>query len=177
VQLGYVAATISIKNAGNTSGCSGTGEQVHSQAGVLDCGDQLVVHFNQAVDPATGPSSTDTVCTDPVTNTMVLATTTATGLCTTLETTTLGSLAGGTLGADARFAGASAWSNGNKTLTLTIGSKVSGLSYPSVSSASWTVTPTSTTTALLSAAGAFHVCTSNTDGGNCLPATAAATTV
>jgi hypothetical protein len=173
-QLGFVAGSLTMANAGNTRGCSGTGEQIHSQAGILDCGDQVMVHFNQAVDPATGPSSTDTVCTDPVTNTVVVATTTTIGLCTILETTTLGSLAGGTLGADARFATTAAWSNGNKTLTLTIGAKVSGLSYPAVSSASWTLTSTSTTTALLSATGAFHVCTSNADGGNCRPSTAAA---
>ena len=62
-----------------------------------------------------------------------------------------------------------AWSNGNKTLTVTIGSRIAGAQNPAVSE-SWTFNPTATATKLLSATGSFHACDTNAGGGNCLPA-------
>lgn len=166
-RIGFVAQSVTMTNAADTSGCSGSGAGASGTAGTLDCGDRLVLGFNQPVDPASGPQAGDTVCTD-VLGVVRVASTTASGLCTAAETLHAGTLTGGTLGQDARFAAAYAWSDSNRTLTVTVGDKVSGLLFPTVSLASWTFTPA----ALASSTGAVAVCTSNAGGALCLPATA-----
>lgn len=79
-QIGFVANTLTIQNDGDHSACSGSGSQQFGQSGFLDCGDQVIVGFNQAVDPASGPTSSQTVCAGM---NLTLASTTATGNCET----------------------------------------------------------------------------------------------
>ncbi len=88
------------------------------------------------------------------------------------ESVSIGTLTGGTIsGCNCRFNATYAWSNGNKTLTITIGTRIAGYSNPTISAATWTFTPTTTASKLQSATGGFHICDNNSGGGNCLPAT------
>lgn len=93
------------------------------------------------------------------------------------ETLDLGQLTGGIIGGcNCRFNASYAWSSGNKTLTLTIGTRTVGYTYPTIGLATWTFNPTTSTSKLLSQSGAFHICDTNSGGGNCLPATSAGAT-
>lgn len=136
VQVGFVATTVSMANGG-----CGTN-------GVLDCGDTLVLQFNQPV----ATTAVTAVCTDAGAGTIVLGCESA-----------IGTLQGGTIDEGARYEAASAWSNGARTLTLTVGSRVEGATAPSVSG-SWTLTPAG----LTSATGDVPVCTT---AGQCRPVT------
>jgi hypothetical protein len=153
VRLGFFAASVALANGGTASR--------------LDTGDTITVTFNQAVTTATGPSGTNTVC---ATNTGVirLGATTTTGACTATEAVNLGGLAGGTTSANGRWNATWTWSAGNTVLTVVLGTRVSGAGNVA-SGGTWTFTPTTTTTRLQSTTGAFHVCDTNTGGGNCLP--------
>ena len=156
-QIGFVATSLRMNNGGT--------------AGQLDANDQIVVTFNQSVDTSTGPASGNTVCTETTNGTILLASTTVSGSCYLTETVTLGKIAGGSVSSNARFSATYAWGNDNKTITVTLGSRIEGASNPNIGSATWTLTPTSDSTKLKSATGAFHICDTNSGGGNCLPAT------
>jgi hypothetical protein len=153
-QLGVVASSIALANGSGT-------------AGRLDTGDTITIAFNQAINTASGPSGTDTVCTISGA-TIVLASITTSGGCAAGETVDLGRLTGGNSNRNSRFNAAYAWSNANKTLTITIGARISGAQNPIISG-TWTLNPTTTATKLLSSTGSFHTCDTNAGGGNCLP--------
>jgi hypothetical protein len=153
-QLGFVASTVSVTNGGTS--------------GRLDTGDVLTFTFNQAVATATGPSGTNSVCAVSGGNTIVVGSTTTSGGCAAGETTNLGVLSGGSANTSTRYAATYAWSNSNQTLTVTVGSRTSGVSAPTISG-SWTFDPTSSSTKLQSSTGAFHICDTNTGGGACNP--------
>jgi hypothetical protein len=178
VQLGVVARTVQLVNDGDHAGCSGGGAGTYGQAGKLDCGDRIVVTFNQPLDPASVPAGTATVCARQSNDTIWLGSTASSGTCAATETVHLGKLTGGTLGGcNCRFAAAYALSNANRTLTVTVGAKTAGAAaqWPTVGAAAWVLTPTTVVSKLTSATGGFHVCDSNAGGGNCLPAAPAAT--
>jgi hypothetical protein len=176
-RLGVVASSVQTTNNGNHSGCSGVDPQQFGQVGTLDCGDQVIVTFNQAVNTGSGPSGSNTVCAKRSNNTIWLGSITTAGTCSTSETVNLGSSTGGTLGVcDCRYNATYVWSNGNQALTVTIGARVSGSGYATVSTSTWTFTPTTTATKLQSASGAFHICDNNGSGGACLPATSSPST-
>ena len=151
-QLGFVVTAVQVTNGGT--------------AGQLDTGDRISVTFNHPVTPATGPLVANSVCAvagGPI----VLGSAAATGACSTSEATSLGQLTGGTADRAVRYGLTSAaWSNGNTTVTLTLGTRTNGNRAPVVSG-SWTMTPTTDATKLLSATGAHHVCDTNAGGGNC----------
>lgn len=150
-RLGFVASVVTFANGGN--------------AAQLDQGDTFTFTFNQAVDPATGPQTGNTICW--VNNTIVLGST-ATGNCVASEVPRLGRVTGGTIDRNYRHAATWAWSNGNRTLTATVGARLSG-SGTVTKTGSWTFNPTTNTSLLRSATGALHVCDTNAGGGNCLP--------
>jgi hypothetical protein len=152
-QLGVVASSVVAANGGTS--------------GKLDPGDTITVTFNQPISTATGPSGTNSVCAIAGA-TIVLGSTTTSGVCAASEIVNLGKLTGGTSSANARFAATYAWSNANKKLTVTVGARSSGVANPSVSG-TWALTPTTTASKLLSATGSFQTCNTNTGGGNCLP--------
>jgi hypothetical protein len=155
-QIGFVANSIRMNNGGT--------------AGQLDPNDQIIITFNQPVDTSTGPTSSNTVCTESG-GTILLGSTIVGGSCYLTETVTLGKISGGTIGNNARFNATYAWGDANQTITVTIGSRIEGASNPSIGSATWTFTPTTDSTKLKSTTGAFHVCDTNAGGGNCLPTT------
>ncbi len=159
VQIGFVADSVVMTNGGTS--------------GQLDGGDQIVITFNQAVDSNTGPSSGNTVCAEATSNTIWLGSTTTggSGNCLTTETVTLGKITGGTITGAARFSATYTWGNANKTITVTLGTRTDGTGNPTVGSGSWSFNPVSDETKLKSSSGAFHICDSNADSGNCLPST------
>ncbi|CAG0928960.1 hypothetical protein TFLX_01188 [Thermoflexales bacterium] len=165
VQLGFVAASLQLLNAGDSSAC---GEAQSGVADELDCGDQIVVGFNQPVDPATGPDSGDTVCADQSSGTIWLGSA-GTGDCTSGEDVHLGRLEGGTIeNGNSRFAASYDWNTNHTVLIVTMGALVSGSAYPTLSDSTWTLIPTTNVGDLLSDFGGYHICDTNADG-NCLP--------
>jgi hypothetical protein len=161
-QIGFVASTVSLINNGNSTGCGSS-----SQSGLLDCGDQIVITFNRAVSTASGGSGY--VCSTN-TNTLMIGVTQGSGACQTTEALNVGKLVGGASNKNGRFNAGWVWSNGNKTLTVTIGLLTTG-SFPRLTG-TWTFNPTTDATKMLSAAGAYHICDTNSGGGNCMPTTA-----
>ena len=154
VRLGFFAATVALANGGT--------------AGRLDTGDTVVVTFDQAVTTSSGPSGTNSVCATNA-GVIVLGATATTGTCSSGETRNLASLTGGTTAANGRWNATWTWSNGNKTLTVVLGTRTSGAGTVTTSGP-WTFNPVTTATKLLSSTGSFHVCDTNTGGGLCLPA-------
>jgi hypothetical protein len=101
-------------------------------------------------------------------NTIMLGATATTGTCSSGETVNLGTLTVGSSNKNGRWNATWTWTNSNKTLTVTIGTLITG-SSPTVSG-TWTFNPVTTASKLLSTTGAFHLCDTNTGGGLCLPA-------
>ena len=157
VQLGAFASSIVAANGGT--------------AGQLDAGDTLTITFNQAIDPTTSATAANTACITATTPaTFVLGSTTTTGTtCVATEGTVLGKITGGTSNKNIRWASTYTWSNGNRTVTVTLGARIFGSNNP-VISGSFILTPTTDATKLLTATGAAHVCDTNAGGGTCLPA-------
>jgi hypothetical protein len=167
VQVGVVATSLSIVKNGNTTGCASSGA-----AGALDCGDQIIITFNQAMNTTTGPSSGDTVCGASGGTTILLASNTPSGGCSTgTETVDVGSLTTPSLTNTQRYPATYTWSAGNTVLTITLGTRQSGPKNLVVGTGTFTYNPTTTTTSLRSTANAVHVCDSTTGGGVCKPST------
>jgi hypothetical protein len=180
VQVGFVASSLRMVNDGSHAACSGAGAGAFGRAGSLDCGDQVIVGFNQPIDPASMPPAETTVCTDSKSGTIWLGSTSTSGTCKTSEVATLGSLTGGGLGeCDCRFAATYALGAGNTVLTVTIGERIAGGGgkWPSVGPAAWVFTPTADAARLRAGANGDHVCVGNGGDGNCLPTTGAGTTI
>ena len=153
-QLGFVAASVIVSGNGNQR---------------IDPGETITINFNQAVDTASGPSGTDTVCSDGGPQILVLGSTTTTGSCNSAtETIRVGTVAASnTIKFDVRYGATYVWSNGNKTLTVTVGTRVFGNKNTQIKGI-LTLTPAST---LLEAAAGNGLCTSNAGGADCLPTT------
>jgi hypothetical protein len=167
VQVGVVATSLSIVKNGNTTGCGTSGA-----SGQLDCGDQIIITFNQAMDPATGPASGDTVCGSSGGTTILLASTTTSGGCSTgTETVEVGTLTTPTLTNQTRYPATYTWSAGNTVLTITLGTRQSGPKNIVVGAGTFTYNPVTTASLLKSSSGAVHVCDSTTGGGVCKPST------
>lgn len=153
-QIGFVATSTTLTNGG--------------VAGTLDTGDRIVVRFNQPVDPSTGPQPSETVCATS-SGVVALGSSTTTGPCSATETTSVGTLSGGTVTSGARWNATYTWLNANTTLRVVLRSRIGG-SLPVVATGSWVFNPTTTAANLASATGGFHVCDTNVGGGECLPA-------
>jgi hypothetical protein len=162
VQLGVVARAVTFTNAANTAGCSSL-----NGAGWVDCGDRIVIDFNQAIDPTTGPQSANTVCAGS--GTIVLGAIATTGGCTTTEASNLGVLSGVTMTNVARFSGTYSWSNANRTLTVEVRGRLTGSRNVQLAAGSLTFAPSTDAADLRSAVGAVHTCDTNTGGSNCRP--------
>jgi hypothetical protein len=150
-QIGFVATSVAISNGG--------------AAGSVDTGDRIVVAFNQAVDTSTGPTASSTVCASTLG--IFLGSTTTSGGCVSGETLTVGTLSGVSVSVTDRWNASYTWSTDSRTLTIVLGTRTSGLINP-ILTGSWTFTPTTTSTNLLSSSGHFHVCDSNSGGGLCV---------
>jgi hypothetical protein len=153
-QLGFVASTIAVTNGG--------------VAGTLDPGDKIVITYNQPVTTASGPVSTNKVCTNAGSSGAIVMIGDAISGCATSTPLTVGSLSGGTASRSSSYSTTWTWSAGNTVLTATIGTRATGTGNPTISG-TLAFAPTTTAASMLSATGSFHNCDTNTGGGNCLP--------
>ena len=156
-QIGVVITSITMANGAN--------------AGVLDAGDRFIVTFNQPIDTSSAASGTNSLCTTSASSpgaSILLGSTASSGSCGTSEALNLGRLSGGGSSRNNRYAAVYTWSNGNRTLTITVGARTVGPGNPTITG-TWTLSPTTNPARLLSATGGFHVCDTNAGGGNCLP--------
>lgn len=162
VQTGFVATTVGLANGANTTGCAtGTSGQTNR----LDCGDQVVITFNQQ--PTTTATISGVCVTGTTSSTLLL------GVSSCGATPTVGSLAasGGTAtGTGVFYPATGTWSTSAPwTLTITVQAP-SGASptYTTFTTAptSWTLSPAST---LTSSVGSVAVCT--TVAPTCQPTT------
>lgn len=149
-QIGFVASSAQFANGGSS--------------GVLDANDTFVITFDQ---PATQTDFSGlTVCAAVSANTIYVAQSGALVPCG--ATSSVGTFTDGTLSTalslDTRYNATYAWSNGGRTLTVTIGLIAVGTSA-SVSG-TWRLTPASS---ILSATGGFAICTADPVGGLCRP--------
>lgn len=154
VQVGFVVTSVQLINGASTDW--------------VDSGDIIVVNFNQPVNPATGPGSTDTVASEATSGQLLIGSTVTSGAPTAGEPVKLGILTG-SFNSSARFSATYTWTNANKTLTVTLGAKIAGPANVKLNSTTWTFNPTTTAANLQSTAGANHICDTNTGGGNCIP--------
>ena len=153
-QIGVVVTSVVITN--------------HNVAGKIDATDTVAVTFNQPISTGTGPATGQNVCwNNSGTIIIMLGVTASSGTCAATETLSLVKLTGGTSNANGRFNATWAWSNANKTVTMTVGSTKLAGGVSSVAG-TWIVNPTTVAGNLLSATGAFHTCDTNTGGGTCL---------
>jgi hypothetical protein len=134
-------------------------------SGRLGSGDQFVLSFNQPIATASGPSAANTVCATS-SGSIVLGAVAISGTCSAGESNVVGVLSGGSNNSTARWSATYSWSTDAKTLTITVGSRITGTN-PTSTSGTWTLTPTSTATALLSATGSVHVCSTANAGEFC----------
>jgi hypothetical protein len=155
-QIGFVASTVVATNGG--------------VSGKLDTGDTIVITYNQPVTPATGPISTNKICTNSASSGNIIMIGDAITGCNATTPVTVGAISTGTSTKTAAYNATWAWSAGNTVLTITIGSRTNG-SADSTITGTLTFTPTTTATNMLSATGSFHNCDTNTGSGNCLPTT------
>jgi len=140
--IGFFATSVTMANGGT--------------AGQLDSGDTIVITFDQPVN--TGSVGTITfICAAVASSTIYLGITGGIATCPTAAT--VGQLTGMTLSsllsADGRYAATGAWSNGNATLTITVGALSLGWQTVSVAAGTETLTPATTIT---SATGAVAIC-------------------
>ena len=150
-RMGFVASMASFANTSNPR---------------IDDGDTITITFNQAVDVATGPQTGNSICWQ---NDRIVLGSTQSGSCSPTDAAPrLGFLTGGTIDRNYRLAATWSWSNDGRTLTITVGSRLSGSGNYS-HSGTWTFTPTPNVAFLKSATGAIHVCDNNAGGGNCTP--------
>ena len=149
-RLGFVASMASFANVGNPR---------------IDTGDSITITFNQPVATATGPQAGNTICWQ---NDRISLGSTGIGSCSATEMPRLGFLTGGAIDRNMRLAATWSWSADNRTLTITVGPRLSGTGNYDHSGA-WTFTPTSNAAFVQSSTGGIHVCDTNAGGGNCTP--------
>jgi hypothetical protein len=140
--IGFFPDTLALANGGT--------------AGRIDAGDTIVMTFDQAVDTASVPAISF-ICASVTTSTIYLGITGGVVTCPTAAT--VGLLTGMTLSsllsADGRYAASGTWSNGNATLTITVGALSVGWQTVRIAPGTESFQAASTMT---SATGAVPVC-------------------
>jgi hypothetical protein len=140
--IGFFPNTLALANGGT--------------AGRIDAGDTVVITFDQAVDTASVPAIT-LICASVTTSTIYLGITGGVATCPTAAT--VGLLTGMTLSnplnADGRYAASGLWSNGNATLTITVGALSAGWRTVRIAAGTESFRAASTMT---SATGAVSIC-------------------
>jgi hypothetical protein len=152
-RLGFVASVASFSNTGNPR---------------IDDGDTITITFNQPVDVSTALLTGSSICWQ---NDRITLGSVGTGACSATDVPRLGYLTGGTIERNFRLAATSSWSADFRSVTITVGARLSGSGNYS-HSGSWTFTPTTNANLVKSATGGIHVCDTNANGGNCTPAMA-----
>lgn len=149
--IGFFADSLSFSNGG--------------VANTLDAGDTITLTFDQPVDPSTVPPMTG-VCAKNSNSTIYLGQTLGVATCST--SFSVGTLTGmtlsSTLSLDGLYNATAAWTNANKTYTVTIGALVAGSVPSTLASGIETYTPAA---AIRSLSGAVAICST----GACTPMT------
>jgi len=109
--------------------------------GTLATGDTVVLNYDQATN-APNLAGLSVCATKGSSATFYLGQSLAVATCDTVGGTSIGKLTGGTYtsSADGVWAATYVWSNGNKTLTITIGAETLGTKIPTVMAGTWTFT-------------------------------------
>jgi hypothetical protein len=140
--IGFFATTLTFANGGT--------------ANRLDAGDTIVITFDQPVDP-TSVGTITFICGSVTSSIIYLGITGGTSTCPTA--TSVGRLTGMTLSnaltADGRYAATGAWSNGDATLTITVGALSAGWRRVFVAAGTEVFRPAA---AITSATGAVAIC-------------------
>jgi hypothetical protein len=152
VQLGVVASSVAIVKGGDSSSR-------------VDTGDKIVVTFNQSIADSSQPAAGGSICTS--TSGYIALGSSANGATCSTSGLDLGTLTGLHVTSNSRYAASWSWNGADTVLTITVGSRAAGPT-PTVTGTG-TFAPTTASDALLSDVGGYHVCTSNSGGGNCLP--------
>jgi hypothetical protein len=147
----------------------------NATAGTVDAGDQLVINYTYSTN---APSlSTLSLCTSVSTQTIFIGQKLTGSTCDTAGGTSVGTLTGGTFTSNKSNDGvyallSAAWSNSNKTLTITIGALSAGKQAATMSTGPWTFTPSQspeTAQVLVTQQGGHKVCkATNTSSAHCL---------
>src|SRR5207248_10132358 len=124
-------------------------------AGKLDTGDTIVITYNQPVTTATGPISTNKICTNSASSGNIIMIGDAITGCNATTPVTVGAISTGTSTKTAAYNATWTWSAANTVLIITIGSRTSG-SADSAITGSLTLSPTTTATNILSPTGNSH---------------------
>jgi hypothetical protein len=152
VQLGVVASSVAIVKGGDSSSR-------------VDTGDKIVVTFNQSIADSSQPAAGGSICTS--TSGYIALGSSANGATCSTSGLDLGTLTGLHVTSNSRYDASWSWNGADTVLTITVGSRAAGPT-PTVTGTG-TFAPTTASDALLSDVGGYHVCTSNSGGGNCLP--------
>ncbi len=152
VQLGVVASSVAIDKGGDSSSR-------------VDTGDKIVVTFNQSIADSSQPAAGGSICTS--TSGYIALGSSANGATCSTSGLDLGTLTGLHVTSNSRYAASWSWNGADTVLTITVGSRAAGPT-PTVTGTG-TFAPTTASDSLLSDIGGYHVCTSNSGGGNCLP--------
>jgi hypothetical protein len=138
--IGFFATSVTLPNGG--------------VGGRIDGGDTIVISFDQAVN--TAGLTVSQVCIAVGSKTVYLGA--GTGVITCPTTATIGTLTGinvsSTLSLDGAFAATAAWTNSNRTLTITVGAQNMGSTISAGAG-----TTTFVAAALISSSGAATICT------------------
>lgn len=150
--IGFFANSVAFTNGGTAS--------------TLDAGDRIILTFDQAVDPTTIPAMAG-VCAKNSNATIYLGQTLGGATCST--SFNVGTLTGMALSSkgskDGLYNATAAWSNSNKTYTITIGTVVPGSKANTLAAGTETYTPAA---AIKSSSGAAAICVSTAP---CTPTT------
>jgi hypothetical protein len=172
VQIGNVLRSMQFVDGPNTS------------SGTLGNGDQIVFTFTQPISTSTGPANTNNTGGTPTSGQSICTRTgqelnigrTAFNGCANSETNWVGTVTGVTMGSNAAWHTAWAWSdcpvaNQCRMLTATLGSSYSGSATSTITNvSSGVVAPTTTSGKLTSASGSVAICSSsNTTTSTCRP--------
>ena len=153
LQVGFVATSLSFANGGYFPA-------------VLEPGDTITITFNQPVNTASVPAQA--ICVNHTTGAIYLDQPNLAVPCTT--SAALGVVTGGSVqsvGADGLYTATYAWSNGNTTLTMTVGAFLAG-SPVLLNAGTRTLTPSNT---LTTGPSNYPVCSATPPGGACQPTT------
>jgi hypothetical protein len=140
--IGFFATSLTFANGGT--------------ANRLDASDTIVINFDQSVD-LTSVGTISFICASVTSSTIYLGITGGTSTCPTAAS--IGRLTGMTLSnalnADGRYAATGLWSNGDATLTITVGALSAGWRRVLVAAGTEAFRPA---TAITSATGAVAIC-------------------
>ena len=144
--------------------------------GTLAAGDTVVLTYDQATN-APNLSGLLVCATKGANATFYLGQNVTTNACDTAGGSSIGTLTGGSYAAaqDGAWAAAYAWSNGNKTLTITIGAETFGTKIPSGMAGTWAFTASQSPEAgqviVKSADATLFPCNANSAASEGIPAT------